>query len=146
MNFQSFGFLAFLAAATAVCLGLARWDRRIAAKCLTLACLIFYIIGGGWAALLVLALGLAVSTAAVGYLTAPDIRVQPEGDGPAARAYPRTAARRRRCLCLAAAWHIVVLAVFKYTGFVTGGRLSPGWAPLGLSFFTFQQLWLLKEA
>ena len=52
MNFQSFGFLAFLAAATAVCLGLARWDRRIAAECLTLACLIFYIIGGGWAALL----------------------------------------------------------------------------------------------
>ena len=146
MNFQSFGFLAFLAAATAVCLGLARWDRRIAAKCLTLACLIFYIIGGGWAALLVLALGLAVSTAAVGYLTAPDIRVQPEGDGPAARAYPRTAAQRRHCLCLAAAWHTGVLAVFKYTGFVTGGRLSPGWVPLGLSFFTFQQLWLLKEA
>ena len=39
MNFQSFGFLAFLAAATAVCLGLARWDRRIAAKCLTMSVL-----------------------------------------------------------------------------------------------------------
>ena len=146
MNFQSFGFLAFLAVTAAVCLGAARWDRRIAAGCLTLACLVFYIIGGGWAALLVLVLGLAVSAAAVRYLTTPDIRVQAEGDGPAAYAYSRTAVRRRRCLTLAAAWHIGVLAVFKYTGFVTGGRLSVGWVPLGLSFFTFQQLWLLKEA
>ena len=28
----------------------------------------------------------------------------------------------------------------------TGGAVEVGWAPLGLSFFTFQQLWLLKEA
>ena len=102
MNFQSFGFLTFLVITAAVCLGAARWDRRIAAECLTLACLIFYVIGGGWAALLVLVLGMAVSAAAVRYLTAPDIRVQPEEDGPAAYAYPRTAARRRRCLYLAA--------------------------------------------
>ena len=27
----------------------------------------------------------------------------------------------------------------------TGGAVEVGWAPLGLSFFTFQQLWLLKE-
>ena len=146
MNFQSFGFLTFLVITAAVCLGAARWDRRIAAECLTLACLIFYVIGGGWAALLVLVMGMAVSAAAERHITAPDIRVQPEEDGPAAYAYPRTAARRRRCLYLAAAWHTGVLAVFKYTGFVTGGRLSIGWVPLGLSFFTFQQLWLLKEA
>ena len=38
-----------------------------------------------------------------------------------------------------------VLLAFKYTGFFTGGALDIGWAPLGLSFFTFQQLWLLKE-
>ena len=37
MNVQSFGFLAFLAVTAAVCLGMARWDRRIAAECLTLA-------------------------------------------------------------------------------------------------------------
>lgn len=146
MNFQSFGFLAFLLVTASACLTLARWDRRIAAECLTLACLIFYIIGGGWAALLVLGLGMAVSAAAVRYLNTPDVRIQPEGDGPTACACARTGARRRRCLCLAAAWHIGVLALFKYTGFVTGGRLSVGWAPLGLSFFTFQQLWLLKEA
>ena len=146
MNVQSFGFLAFLAAAAAVCLGMARWDRHAAAECLALACLVFYILGGGWAALLVLVLGMAVSAAALRYLARPDVCIQPGGDGPAARAYPRTAARRRRCLYLAAAWHLGVLAVFKYTGFVTGGRLSVGWVPLGLSFFTFQQLWLLKEA
>lgn len=146
MNFQSFGFLAFLVITAAVCLGVARWDRSIAAECLTLACLVFYVIGGGWAALLLLVLGLAVSTAAVRVLTTPDFRIQSGGDGPTAYAYPRTDARRRRCLILAAAWHVGVLAVFKYAGFVTGGRFSIGWAPLGLSFFTFQQLWLLKEA
>lgn len=145
MSFQSFGFLAFLIVTAAVCLGLARWDRSIAADCLTLACLVFYIIGGGWAALLVLVLGLAVSAAAVRVLTTPDFRIQPGGDGPTAYACPRTDARRRRCLILAAAWHVGVLAVFKYAGFVTGGRFSIGWVPLGLSFFTFQQLWLLKE-
>lgn len=146
MSFQSFGFLAFLAVTVLLCLTLARRNRRAAAECLTLACLIFYVIGGGWAALLVLVLGLSVSAAAVRYLTTPDFRIRPAGDGPAAYAYPRTAAWRRRCLFLAAAWHVGVLAVFKYAGFVTVGRFSLGWAPLGLSFFTFQQLWLLKEA
>ena len=146
MNFQSFGFLAFLVVTTAVCLGAAQWDRAIAAECLTLACLVFYIVGGGWGSLLVLVLGLAVSVAAVRVLTTPDFRIQPGGDGPAAYACPRTDVRRRRCLILAAAWHVGVLAVFKYAGFFTGGRFSLGWVPLGLSFFTFQQLWLLKEA
>ena len=146
MNFQSFGFLAFLAVTVTVCLTAARRNRSLAAGCLTLACLLFYVIGGGFAALPVLALGLAVSAAAVRYLTTPDFRIRPTGDGPAAYAYPRTADRRRRCLYLSAAWHIGVLAVFKYTGFLTVGRFSIGWAPLGLSFFTFQQLWLLKEA
>ena len=144
MNFQSFGFLAFLVITVSVCLGLARRDRNIAAECLTLASVVFYVIGGGWSALLVLAVGLAVSAAAVHYLS--DFQVRPTGDGPAAYFRPRPPARRRWCLILAAAWHIGVLAVFKYTGFATGGRFSLGWAPLGLSFFTFQQLWLLKEA
>ena len=144
MNFQSFGFLAFLVITVSVCLGLARRDRNIAAECLTLASVVFYVIGGGWSALLVLAVGLAVSAAAVHYLS--DFQVRPTGDGPAAYFRPRPPARRRWCLIVAAAWHIGVRAGFKYTGFVTGGRFSLGWAPLGLSFFTFQQLWLLKEA
>ena len=52
---------------------------------------------------------------------------------------------RRRTMVLACVWHIAVLVGFKYTEFLTGGAVEVGWAPLGLSFFTFQQLWLLKE-
>lgn len=141
MSFQSFGFLAFLTVTAAVCLTAARRDRNAAARCLTLASAAFYIIGGGWAAFLVLAAGLAVSTAAVRYLAAgAPIDGAHDGYGPA-----KSPAPRRLCLILAAAWHIGVLAVFKYAGFFTGGAASVGWAPLGLSFFTFQQLWLLKE-
>ena len=146
MNFQSFGFLAFLAVTAAVCPAAARWSRSAGAGCLTLACLAFYVSGGGWAALLVLAAGLGVSAAAVRYLAAPDVRARPAGGGSTAYACSRASARRRLCLALAAAWHIGVLALFKYAGFFTGGALSLDWAPLGLSFFTFQQLWLLKEA
>ncbi len=43
-------------------------------------------------------------------------------------------------------YHIAVLAGFKYLGFFTGGALSAPWAPVGLSFFTFQQLWCLHDA
>lgn len=127
MNFQSLGFLAFLTLTVCVCLAAARRDRRIAAGCLTLACLFFYIVGGGWTALAALLAGLCMSDAALRSLTAET-------------------KNRRLCLTLAAAWHIGVLTIFKYSGFLTGGRISPGWVPLGLSFFTFQQLWLLKEA
>ena len=143
MNFQSFGFLAFLALTASVCCAAARRNRSIAAKLLSLACLVFYIAGDGWAGLLVLAAGTAVSAAAVHFLCT-ERSVSAGRGGSAVSA--RTAVQRRRCLFLAAAWHIGVLAVFKYSGFLTGGRLSIGWVPLGLSFFTFQQLWLLKEA
>ena len=46
---------------------------------------------------------------------------------------------------MAIVWHVAVLLVFKYTGFFTGGAVDLGWAPLGLSFFTFQQIWCIKE-
>ncbi len=58
----------------------------------------------------------------------------------------RACASRRRAAAWAGAYHIAVLLAFKYTGFLTGGAVSVGWSPLGLSFFTFQQLWLLKES
>ena len=48
-------------------------------------------------------------------------------------------------MVLACVYHIAILVGFKYTEFLTGGAVEVGWAPLGLSFFTFQQLWLLKE-
>lgn len=126
MNVQSFGFLAFLLLTAALCPALARRRPAAGRRVLVLACLVFYTAGGGWAALLVLSLGLAVSWSAVRGLTADP--------------------SRKRLALLAAAWHIGVLALFKYAAFFTGGAFSTGWAPLGLSFFTFQQLWLLREA
>lgn len=128
MSFQSFDFLAFLALTLAVCLPLGRRHRPAARACLEAACLVFYLAGAGFRGFAALAIGAVVSAGAVRYLTSGK---------------PRTG--RRRAVWLAAAWHIGVLVVFKYTGFLTGGALSVGWAPLGLSFFTFQQLWLLKE-
>lgn len=127
MSFQSLSFLAFLAGTVAVCLtagARAPWLGRLL---LMLACLAFYIAGAGWGGFLVLAVGMAATAVALQRLCG-----EKERD-------------RRRALALACCWHIAVLTVFKYTGFLTGGRASMDWAPLGLSFFTFQQLWLLKE-
>lgn len=125
MAFQSGAFLLFLAVTTAVCLTAARRNRQAGRMLLTLACLVFCLLGGGWQTLLVLAAGTAVTGAALRHLR----------DG-----------ARRRVLALGCLWHVAVLALFKYAGFFTAGAFSISWAPVGLSFFTFQQLWLLKEA
>mgnify|MGYP000314451619 CR=1 FL=1 len=98
-----------------------------AVAALELACVVFYVAGDGWRSLAVLAAGALVTRAAL------------------VRLADAAAPHRRRTLVLACIWHIGVLAGFKYTAFFTGGAVSVGWAPLGLSFFTFQQLWLLKE-
>lgn len=63
----------------------------------------------------------------------------------AARRLQSGAGNRRRTLFLAAAWHIGVLAFYKYAAAVSGGEIVPPSTPPGLSFFTFQQLWLLAE-
>ena len=128
MSFQSLAFLAFLAITVPVCLFFARRSRRAGMTALGIASLVFYMAGGGRDAFAVLCAGTLVSIWAVQRLWRED-----------------SASRRRRVLALAAGYHIAVLLVFKYTGFFTGGRVSIGWVPLGLSFFTFQQLWLLKE-
>ena len=140
MSFQSLDFLAFLAITAGLCYAAAGLDRHLAALCLTIASLLFYIVGGGWGAFLVLIVGLAVSAAAARYLTA-EIPAGGRGAGKPAK----SPACRRCCLACASAWHIGILAVFKYASFFTGGRISLSSPPLGLSFFTFQQLWLLKE-
>ena len=126
MSFQSLDFLSFLVLTVLACTA-ARRAPRLAEGVLTVACAVFYVLGDGWRGLAVLALSLLV--------TAGVLRCFASG-GP----------RRRTCFALAALWHVGVLVVFKYTGFLTGGAVSIGWAPLGLSFFTFQQLWLLKES
>lgn len=138
MSFQSLGFLVFLAAAAAVCRlwsGVRTRRSGSAAGCKTadllppvLFSLLFFCLGCRrvWDVLLILA-GMAVTWFAARRLCAGG-------------------RRRRRILVLAAAWHIAVLLACKYAAFFTGGRIAPASAPLGLSFFTFQQLWLLKEA
>ena len=127
MAFQSFSFLAFFALTLAVCLPAARKNARTARELLMAASMCFYFFAGS-GAFLVLEAGTAVSIFAARYL------LSGKGDR-----------GRRRVFVLAVSWQIAVLLVFKYTGFFTGGRLSIGWAPLGLSFFTFQQIWYLKE-
>lgn len=129
MSFQSLSFLAFLAVTLGVCLPLGRWNLRWGQAALTLFCLVFYVLGGGWAALLVLLAGAVVTVAAVRYLTSGG----------------KTEKQRRAAAAVAIVWHVAVLLVFKYTGFFTGGAVDLGWAPLGLSFFTFQQIWCIKE-
>lgn len=128
MSFQSVSFLAFLAVTLVLCLPAGRRHRQMGELLLTLACLLFCAVGMGWKGLLVLLAGMVVTAAALQRLCAAEER------------------GRRWTLILACGWHIAVLAVFKYAGFFSGGAVSIGWAPLGLSFFTFQQLWLLKEA
>lgn len=121
MSFQSLSFLAFLTLTVPACLVVGRRHRGGAAALLTVACAVFYLWGFDRQALagfLVLAAGGCVTWTAV--LT-----------------------QRRRGFALAACWHIGCLLWFKCAGF---WGLSQGWMPLGLSFFTFQQLWLLHEA
>ena len=129
MNFQSLSFLLFLTVTVCACLWAGRKDRRAGQNLLAAACILFCLLGErGRASLLVLLAGITVSVAAGRYLTSG-----------------KTEQGRKRVAALAALWHIAVLVAFKYTGFFTGGALSVGWVPIGLSFFTFQQLWLLKE-
>ena len=129
MSFQSYSFFVFLAVTLAVVLFLARRGPRWAVPALGLASLVSYAAGAGIPGLFVLLGGTAVSGLAVRWSCAPG----------------RSSKERKRILLLAAGYQILVLLVFKYTGFLTGGAVTVGWIPLGLSFFTFQQLWMLKE-
>lgn len=130
MSFQSLAFFGFLAAALAVCLTAGRRSPRAGAAMLAAASAVFYLLGpGGWTVVLG---GVACLLAGI-CVTAWAIRRMARSGG------------RRRTMVLACVYHIAILVGFKYTEFLTGGAVEVGWAPLGLSFFTFQQLWLLKE-
>lgn len=129
MSFQSLAFFGFLAAALAVCLTAGRRSPRAGAAMLAAASAVFYLLGpGGWTVVLG---GVACLLAGI-CVTAWAIRRMARSGG-------------RRTMVLACVYHIAILVGFKYTEFLTGGAVEVGWAPLGLSFFTFQQLWLLKE-
>lgn len=118
MSFQSLEFLAFLTVCIPACLLAGRKSIPAGKTCLLLFSLLFCLGSGGW---LVLGAGVAVSAAAVRYLTAG------RGD-----------AGRKRVLTAVCIYHVAVLCAFKY--------LFPQASPVGISFFTFQQLWLVKEA
>lgn len=131
MSFQSYVFLFFFAVVLVLWRLLRRPDlRRLWLLC---ACLVFY----GWSSLTALALLLAEGcfTWLMG------------------RAISRSA-RKKPLLALGAAVLLAVLARFKYAGFfldtvngLTGASLSVAALalPLGLSFFTFQQLFYLHD-
>ena len=129
MSFQSLAFFGFLVAALAVCLTAGRRSPRAGAAMLAAASAVFCLLGpGGWTVVLG---GVACLLAGI-CVTAWAIRRMARSGG------------RRRTMVLACVYHIAILVGFKYTEFLTGGAVEVGWAPLGLSFFTFQQLWLLS--
>lgn len=131
MGFQSLSFLLLLALTAALYPPAAKKSRRAGIALAVAASAVFYLWGLGAHAmggLAVLWTGSFVTFAAARY-----------------QIFGREKSRRKTALIIAAAWHIAVLLGFKYLGFFSGGAVSAGWAPLGLSFFTFQQLWFLKE-
>ena len=123
MSFQSLSFLLFLAVTVCVCLWAGRKDRRLGMYLLAAAGVVFCLWNLDRQALsgcLVLLGGAAVTYAAV-------------------------TARSSRLYLPAVCWHVGVLLWFKCVGFFDP-TLYHGWMPLGLSFYTFQQLWLLAES
>ncbi len=121
MNFQSFSFWGFFLLTVFFTLLVGR--RNIAAgKLLLLIASLFFCLQSGWQGLLVLALSTAFS-----YFLS------------------RRLAGKKAMLVAAVLFYVVLLCTFKYTGFLTGGALSMPFVPLGLSFFTFQQIRYLKE-
>lgn len=140
MSFQSFGFWIFLGLSLALCrlfsafaeagAGLKPSLRRAALRTFSLALvsLVFYILccDGSGQALLPPAAGMLVSWSAAKYL---------QSGKP----------HRQAVFLLAAGWQVCVLLLYKYAAFFTGGRFSLSPVPPGISFFTFQQLWFLKE-
>ena len=125
MAFQTLAFLGFLALTVLLCHALGRVRPSLGRAALLLGCL-YFCWQAGWQGMAVLAIGAAVS-----FLAGPRAIPGAKGGKAVFRA--------------AAGYHILALLGFKYLGFFTGGAVSVPFVPLGLSFFTFQQLWYLKE-
>jgi alginate O-acetyltransferase complex protein AlgI len=136
MLFNSYVFIfVFLPVTLVLYAGLARIEQRWATLSLTLASLFFY---GWWNPAYVWLLGLSILfNFGIG-------RAIAGSDG----------ARRRRLLILGIAGDLLVLAYFKYFGFLVGtidavlGLRAPSSAivlPIGISFFTFTQIAFLVD-
>ena len=124
MNVQSLAFLAFLTVTVCACRLLGQ-KRQVWA--LLAASLVFYRWNG--AAGVWWSCGLLAASSAVSLLAGNSLRRQ----------------RRRSVFLAAVCYHVAVLGIFKYTGFLTGGAVQTPFVPLGISFFTFQQIWYLHE-
>ena len=127
MNVQSLTFLVFLTGTVCLCRMAGRWGRQWQITLLLAASLIFYLWGGTSDALW--GCGLLACSAMVTLLAANALQKK----------------RSRSVLAAAACWHLAVLMLFKYTGFLSGGAVRVPFVPMGISFFTFQQLWYLHE-
>lgn len=128
MNFQSFGFLAFFLGSLLLTLFAARCSQKAAEWSMLLCSFGAYFYLEPKAALLML-LSSFVTFCAVRFF--------------------EWAPHRERVYALAVGWHLLVLVWFKYMNFIltTADRetLTHSFIPLGISFFTFQQIWYLKE-
>ncbi len=124
MNVQSLAFLAFLTVTVCACRLL---GRKAQVRALLAASLVFYLWNG--AAGVWWSCGLLAASSAVSLLAGNSLRRQ----------------RRRGVFLAAVCYHVAVLGIFKYTGFLTGGAVQTPFVPLGISFFTFQQIWYLHE-
>lgn len=121
MNLQSLSFLVFFTALLLLTLLIARRERLYAERVLLLGSLVFAFSFGRGAVLLLFS----------AWLTAF-----------AADCLSRGFQNRKTILIAACVYHLAVLCFFKYAGFFTGKSIL---MPVGISFFTFQQLWYLKE-
>ena len=128
MSFQSFSFLAFLVVTLAVCLTVGRRNRAAGMLLLAVAGVVFYVSGGGWKSFYVLFVGSGITLGMVRLM-------QTE----------QNEKKRRRAFTAGVLAHVLILVLVKYSEFLTGGAMKGFFVPLGISFFTFQQVWLLKE-
>ncbi|MGM9661966.1 MAG: MBOAT family O-acyltransferase [Oscillospiraceae bacterium] len=126
MNFQSYGFLLFFLLSLGVTLLLGRKDRRKAEWAMLLCSLAAYAFCQPQGMLLLLFSTLVTFCAVRFFEWAP---------------------RRSTVYAAAVGWHILVLLWCKYAPWALGGTgVELGsFVPIGVSFFTFQQIWYLKE-
>lgn len=128
MNFQSFGFLTFFLASVALSLLAARRSQRLAEWSMLLFSFGAYFYLEPKAALLML-LSSFVTFCAVRFF--------------------EWAPHRERVYAIAVGWQVLVLVWFKYMNFILTTAeqkvVDHSFIPLGISFFTFQQIWYLKE-
>ena len=121
MNFQSFSFWGFFFVTVALALLVGRKSRS-GGKWVLCAASLFFCLQAGWQGLCVLVLSAAVTFFA-----------------------SHTLHHSKTTLTALVVYHALVLCGFKYIAFLTGGALRAPFVPLGLSFFTFQQIRYCKE-